>query len=105
MRTDLNKVGELAGGESRAHFRATYSDIDPNGHVTAMKYLQWITDSHPRRVLEEKRPSFLELSFLAEAVLEDEVTVYSELLGGQEKCSVKRDGDQKELCRASIEWT
>jgi acyl-ACP thioesterase len=105
METDLNKVSDLADGQPRAQFRAVFSDIDPNGHVTAMKYLQWVTDSHPRAVLEEKRPSSVEISFLAEAAIDDEVTVYSEQRDRHELCSVMRDGDRKELCRAKIEWT
>jgi len=104
METDLQKVPKLANGRARGRFRAFFSDIDVNHHVTAMKYLQWMMDSHAQAVLRETQPRSIELSFLAEAVIDDEVTVYSEVQDGFELCSVMRDSDETELCRARIAW-
>jgi len=105
METNLEKVPELERGEARAAFRAVYSDIDVNEHVTAMTYVQWIMDSQTPAVLREKHPASLEINFLAEAIVDDKVTVYSEEKDGHELFSVKRDSDQKELCRAKIQWS
>ena len=105
METDLDKVPELTNAQERGQFRAVFSDLDPNDHVTAMKYLQWIMDCHPRAILEEKLPRSMELSFLAEAGLEDKVTVYSEKHDTSELWSIKRPADQRELCRAKLAWS
>ncbi len=105
LQTEVGKVPGLTDGRTRARYRAAFSDLDPNGHVTAMRYVQWIMDSNTRAVLEESWPSHLEISFLAEAALEDEVTVLSESKDGRELYSVRREGDQKELCRARIQWS
>ncbi len=103
--TDLQKVPELAeASEERARFHVVFSDLDVNGHVTAARYLQWMVDSQPRELLEEKQPCSLELSFLAEAMLGDEVAVLSEGSDGHELCGVRRVSDRKELCRARMEW-
>jgi acyl-ACP thioesterase len=104
METRLEKVPALEKSESRASFRAVFSDIDVNEHVTAMKYLQWIMDSHEPNLLREMHLSSLEISFLSEAVMGDEVTVYSEQRDGHELCSVRRSADERELCRARLEW-
>jgi len=105
LETDLRKVPALSDGSDCAHFRAVFSDLDVNGHVTAMKYLQWIMDSHPGAVLEEKQPRSLEISFLGEAAMDDEVSVFCERDATDgELCSVRRVGDRKELCRARTEW-
>lgn len=103
--TDLQKVPELSEASvERARFHTVFTDLDVNGHVTAARYLQWMVDSHPRAVLEEKQPRSLEVSFLAEAMMGDEVAVVSEGDDGRELCGVRRVSDQKELCRARIEW-
>ena len=104
LETDLEKVPALSGASPQAQFRVVFSDIDVNGHVTATKYLQWITDSNP--AVDQKQLSYLEISFLGEAAMGDEVTVCR----GQETArgelwNVTRTGDQKELCRAEMVWT
>jgi len=104
METSLEKVPELASGVLSGSFRTVYSDIDVNQHVTAPKYLQWVTDSHEPSFLEAMRPVSLEISFLAEAVIGDEVSVYLEQRDGVELSSVKRAADGAELCRTSITW-
>ncbi|HUI70047.1 MAG TPA: acyl-ACP thioesterase domain-containing protein [Spirochaetia bacterium] len=104
METKLEKVPELQSAEARASFRAVYSDIDVNEHVTAMKYLQWIMDAQGPASLQERRPAYLEINFMAEAVVDDEVTVFGEKKEDHELFSVKRASDQKELCRAKIQW-
>jgi len=101
----LNKVPELANAQERAQFQAVFSDLDPNDHVTAMTYLQWIMDSHPWAILEEELPRSVELSFLAEAGIADKVTVYSEKRDISELWSIKRPADQRELCRAKLAWS
>jgi acyl-ACP thioesterase len=105
LTTDLGKLPALPEGKACGQFRAVFSDLDVNEHVTAMRYLQWIMDSHPGTVLRGKQLCSLEISFLGEAAAGDEVTIFTEDREGHELCSVRRAIDQKELCRAKIEWT
>jgi acyl-ACP thioesterase len=104
METNLEKVKELSNGKDVARFRVLFSDIDMNRHVNSARYLQWMIDSHSHEHLLTTEPASIELSFLSEALPEDEVTVFSEETGEYELCSVKRTGDGKELCRAGFEW-
>ncbi len=104
METKLDKVPELSNGVLAGSFRTVYSDIDVNQHVTATKYLQWIMDSHEQSFLQGMQPVSLEISFLAEAMIGDEVTVSLEQRDGAELSSVKRAVDGKELCRARVAW-
>jgi medium-chain acyl-[acyl-carrier-protein] hydrolase len=104
METNLKKVDKPAAGVTRGRFRAAYSDIDVNGHVTSMRYLQWIMDSHPPDVLEATLPRSLDVSFLGEGAMSDELEVRIERRDGFELCSVVRTSDAKELCRARLEW-
>jgi medium-chain acyl-[acyl-carrier-protein] hydrolase len=104
IETSLQKVPELQRGKQIAHFRVQFSDIDVNRHVNSTKYLQWMLDSHSQEHLEEAELKAVELSFLAEALPNDEVAVLSESKGDGELCSVIRVSDNKELCRAQFEW-
>ena len=104
IETNLQKVQELQSGKQVAHFRVQFSDLDVNRHVNSTRYLQWMIDSHSQEHLEEKELKAVELSFLAEALPNDEVAVLSEGSGKSELCSVIRVSDNRELCRAHFEW-
>lgn len=104
IQTSLEKVQELSNGNELARFRVLFSDIDMNRHVNSTKYLQWMIDSHSYEHLEATEARSIELSFLSEALLKDEVAVLSEQTEDQELCSVRRTNDGKELCRARFEW-
>ena len=104
METSLKKVQELEGGTDRARFEVHFSDIDVNNHVTATKYLQWILDSYPLEQHMKKRLKTLEISFVAEAVMGDQVTVQMESLPDHDLLAVRRGTDAKDLCRAAIGW-
>jgi medium-chain acyl-[acyl-carrier-protein] hydrolase len=104
METSLEKVAELPEGKHIATFRVRFSDIDVNRHVGSARYLQWIMDSHSHERLENAGPQAIDLNYLTEAMLDDEVRVYSDMGGDRELCSLRRASDNKELCRAQIKW-
>jgi acyl-ACP thioesterase len=104
IETNLQKVPELQRGRKMAHFHVQFSDIDVNRHVNSSKYLQWMIDSHSQDYLEKMELKAVELSFLAEALPNEEVAVFSEDRDNWELCSVFRVSDNKELCRAQFEW-
>jgi medium-chain acyl-[acyl-carrier-protein] hydrolase len=100
----LQKVAQSTNGQDRAHHRVRFSELDVNNHVNAANYLKWIMDSYPREVLENRQVESVEISFLAEATVDDEIAVHFERIDDQEINTIKRAGDQKDLCRAAIEW-
>jgi medium-chain acyl-[acyl-carrier-protein] hydrolase len=104
MQTNLKKVQELEGGADRARFDVHFSDIDVNNHVTATKYLQWMLDSYPLEQHVKKSLKTIEISFVAEAVMGDHVTVWIESLPDRDLLAVRRSTDTKDLCRAVLGW-
>ncbi len=104
IETNLEKVPALTSGNELARFRVLFSDIDVNRHVNSAKYLQWLIDSHSYEHLEATEASSIELSFLSEALPKDEVIVLSDGTEDNELCSVRRTGDDRELCRARLQW-
>ncbi|MEO8358487.1 MAG: acyl-ACP thioesterase domain-containing protein [Vicinamibacteria bacterium] len=104
MTTSLEKVPPPENGQDVARFQVVFSDIDVNQHVNSARYLQWMMDSHTHQHLQTKEPASIELSFLLEAMLGDQLTVTSARSADQEVCSLRRDRDQKEVCRARFNW-
>lgn len=105
LATDLEKVSSLTAGSETARYHVRFSDIDVNGHVNATRYLQWMTDSRQMEVLSTMRPVRIDISFLAEALLDDDILVVSEPAGSTgDLFAVRRLNEGKELCRGKIEW-
>ncbi len=100
----LRRVAEGAKGQDRLRHRVVFSDLDMNNHVNAAKYLQWVMDSYSREVLESRQVETVEISFLAEATVDDEIAVQFAEIDGQEICTVRRIADQKDLCRSTVAW-
>jgi len=53
--------------------KALYSDLDYNGHVNNVRYIQWIEDTLDLRLLEKAEKMRLDINYLNE-ILEGEVT-------------------------------
>lgn len=104
VETNLERVAQLTDGKEIARFKVRFSDIDVNRHVNSAAYLKWIIDSHSSDHLETNDIKSIEMSFLSEAMVNDEVTVYSEATDGFELFSVIRSFDAKELCRTRLGW-
>lgn len=104
LETSLRKVPEVTDGAPAAQFRVRYSDIDVNRHVNSARYLQWMVDSHPHDFLEASEPRAIEISFLGQALPDDEVVVHATMARNHELLSIRRAADGRELCRGRFEW-
>ncbi len=87
--TNLKKIPEVSGGQSRSEFHVAYSDIDVNKHATATRYLQWILDSCPIEMLTTRDLKAVEISYLSEAVLGDRISVCMAKTDDVEVCSIR----------------
>jgi len=104
IETDLKKIPEPATENTCSQCDVLFSDIDVNKHVTATRYLQWIIDSSPHQLLTEDELKYVEISFLAQAVLGDRISVCREGKAEGDLCRIRRLTDNQELCRARLEW-
>lgn len=104
--TELEKLAPLSQGavlieEVKIH----YSDIDINRHVNNVKYLKWLIDALPLETLTEKPISELEINFLHELKLGEQIKIFQELDGDNHmNCTIKSSTTSKENCRARIKF-
>ena len=72
-----------------------YSDIDLNGHVNSIKYIEHILDLFPMGMFREKRIRRFEMAYVAESYYGDTLTFYREQTGENEyDVEVKKNGSE-----------
>jgi len=74
---DFPPLPPVQAGDSRAAYRALAADIDINDHVNNTVYLDWALRAVPAAA-HGRKPLALEVAFLGEARLGDEVVCLSE---------------------------
>ncbi|MDR1671438.1 MAG: hypothetical protein LBR57_02860 [Alistipes sp.] len=96
---------KIGGGDSLMEhpYTVVYSDIDFNGHVNSMKYLEWMIDSLPPGVAENFSSLRLDLNYLHEARPGDALTICrADDPGGACHFDIK-NSDGASICRAIID--
>ena len=103
----LEKIESLNNPKPLLAIPVKYSDIDVNQHVTAARYLQWMLDGYAPEFHQTRKLRSLEINFLAEAKMADEIIVMTETAAqplDSSLHSIVRQQDNKELCRALLFW-
>ena len=101
---NLKKLPSAAGGRERRTEEVRYSDLDQNGHLNNVKYVEWLLDSYPLAFHRENRVRALEVNFLSEGLYGDTVAVHSSTGDRVHRHGIRRLSDNRELFRAAITW-
>lgn len=85
--------------------KAQYSDIDVNGHVNSIRYIEHVLDLFPLDFYREKRVRRFEMAYVAESYYGDELTFYRDEGGeGVYNVEVRKNGSEV-ICRAKVMFT
>jgi acyl-ACP thioesterase len=84
-----------------------YNDVDINGHINSVKYIEHVLDLWNLDWYREHAIKRFEIAYVAEAHAGDRLSFYKEQTGGQEYCVriVKTDvasGEGIETCRSKV---
>lgn len=98
------------GGEADlvGSFETHYSDVDINGHINSVKYLEHLFDLMPESWHSTYRVKRLDVAYVAESHFGDVLHYFKEEVSpGDElyrivKCTP--DGDTAEACRVAVKW-
>lgn len=86
---------------SESRRRVVYSDIDFNGHVNSMKYLEWMADAMPVAMLEAARSMRFDINYLYEARLGQELAIRHCGEDGAQLFDIRNE-EGVSVCRAAI---
>ena len=101
----IDKPGRIrvAATEPSGEFIARYSDIDINGHLNSIRYIEHILDLFPLDLFRAKRLHRFEIAYVAEGYYGDRVGFYmDESSSGCYEVDVRKMEGGETLCRAKL---
>ena len=101
---DLKPLPPLVAPEAGGRISAGFHDIDVHDHVNNVRYLTWMLDGLDANFLRRNTAGELEINFLAEGFIGDEMEVRTEGTGTSRLQSLVRLSDEVEMCRMRSEW-
>jgi medium-chain acyl-[acyl-carrier-protein] hydrolase len=95
------KLGSVDEGTDYDGFKVKYSDIDINGHVSSIRYIQWISDCFSLSCYSKCAVSRFEINYVQEMLYDDFVEIVGhELETGDFRFEVRKDDNV--ACRARV---
>jgi acyl-ACP thioesterase len=97
---------KMSDGAEFVHTIDTYySDVDINGHINSVKYIEHVLDLWPLDWYRTHRIRRFEIAYVAEAHAGDKLSFYREQTADNEYCvRICKDGDV-ETCRSKVVFT
>ena len=81
-----------------------YSDIDINGHINSIKYIEHILDLFPRERFEQQHIRRFEIAYKAESLLGDTLSFYAQDVSEDETDIEVRKNDGTVVCQAKVRF-
>lgn len=95
---------KVASAEPAATLTAKYSDIDINGHVNSIRYIEHILDLFPIEKYRTKRIRRFEMAYVAESYYGDELSFFMDDAGEDVyQVEVRKNGGEV-VCRSKVEF-
>ena len=95
---------KVASCEPAATLTAKYSDIDINGHVNSIRYIEHILDLFPIEMYRTKRIRRFEMAYVAESYYGDELSFFMDDAGVDVyQVEVRKNGGEV-VCRSKVEF-
>lgn len=88
--------------EAEATHKARYSDIDINGHVNSIRYIENVLDLFPLEMYKEKRIKRFEVAYVAESYYGDILSFYKEQVGENEYNIEICKNQTEVVCRSKV---
>ncbi|MCD8167020.1 MAG: thioesterase [Bacteroides sp.] len=86
-------------------YQTKYSDIDINGHVNSIKYIEHILDLFPIETFREKRIKRFEMAYVAESYYGDTLSFYLQEESEDQFDIEIRKGAGEVVCRSKVIFT
>ena len=93
---------KVAQSEPVAEYQTKYSDIDINGHVNSIKYIEHILDLFPMDTFKEKQVKRFEIAYVAESYYGDVLSFYLEEKNENEYDIEVKKNNQEVVVRSKV---
>lgn len=98
------KIAPAEVEENHEDYKVKYSDLDINGHLNSIKYIEHLLDMFDMEQFEDNQIKRLEIAYQAEGKFGMELKLYNKLISPDHNCmSIMHEG--KAVCRAAVWWT
>lgn len=95
---------KVTSAEPVATLTAKYSDIDINGHVNSIRYIEHILDLFPIEMYRTKRIRRFEMAYVTESYYGDELSFFMDDAGEDVyQVEVRKNGGEV-VCRSKVEF-
>lgn len=103
----IGKPGRIQVGKDSfvSDYPTKYSDIDINGHVNSIKYIEHILDLFPLEMFREKKIKRFEMAYVAESYYGDILSFYREEVNKDEFHLEIKKNNEEVVCRSKILFT
>jgi len=105
---DMEDIIKVEGGEHFKEFNTRYSDIDSNGHVNNVNYIQWAIESVPLEIVKAYEIKRIKVIFEKETTYGDIVHVSATVLKEDDKKIITvhsiKSNDGKEVSKVEATW-
>jgi acyl-ACP thioesterase len=102
----IDKPGKIPPVEAHAPgepYRVKYSDLDVNGHLNSIKYIEHLLDMFPMETYSEREIRRFEIVYLAEGRYGMDLRLHTtETQPGIDSMAICHQ--EKAICRASVIW-
>ncbi len=92
------------------HVPTHYSDVDINGHINSIKYIEHILDLFPREQYEQHRIRRFDIAYKTESYLGDTLSLFSQEVNGARQIEIRKHvGDEAKpagevVVQAQVGW-
>lgn len=102
----IERPGKISPVEAKTEgipYVVKYSDLDINGHLNSIKYMEHLLDLFDISMFREKEVRRFEIAYQSEGRYGMELTFHS-ALQSEEKYDMAISHDGKAICRAAVTW-
>jgi len=103
----IGKGGRVKMGSGAEHVRDVdtyYSDVDINGHINSVKYIEHVLDLWTLDWYRSHRICRFEIAYVAEAHAGDRLSLFREQAGDMDYCIRIVRSDGTECCRSKVNF-
>lgn len=103
----IDNPGKILAIEEESGFTSyivKYSDLDINGHLNSIKYIEHLLDLFDISMFEKSQINRFEIAYMAEGRFGMELNLYNKEIK-ENQYNMAITNNNKAICRASVRWT